>query len=110
MCDLIEAGLNESAGYFGAMGSCHGGWRDCSEDGRATAAKALFWRGRPRVSGTEREKQVRFSCWPDWDRVLRQSIGIAGGLATGRAASSVAVMTTIGSYEIMTYHNRIADR
>jgi hypothetical protein len=41
--DLIEAGLNEAAGCFGAIGkvgtAC---WRDCSDDGRAIDAKRRF--------------------------------------------------------------------
>src|SRR5437899_5717199 len=38
--DLIEAGLNEAAGCFGAMGKvATARWRDCTDDGRATAAK-----------------------------------------------------------------------
>jgi hypothetical protein len=43
MRDLIEAGLNEAAGCFGAMGkvatAC---WRDGPDDGRATDAKRCF--------------------------------------------------------------------
>jgi hypothetical protein len=41
--DLIEAGLNESAGCFGAMGKAATAcWRDCSDDGRAIGAKRRF--------------------------------------------------------------------
>ena len=41
--DLIEAGLNEAAGCFGAMGkAATARWQDCSGDGRATDAKRCF--------------------------------------------------------------------
>jgi hypothetical protein len=108
--DLIEAGLNEAAGCFGAMGrvatAC---WRDRSDDGSATDAKRC-WRGRSRGAGAEREKQVKFSRWPVLVSVLRRSIGIASRVATRCAASSVTVKTNAGSDEIMTCHSRTADR
>ncbi|HEX5232449.1 MAG TPA: hypothetical protein VFW56_09445 [Bradyrhizobium sp.] len=46
--DLIEAGLNEAAGCFDAMGKvARAWWRDCSDGGRAIDAKRCFGKDDP---------------------------------------------------------------